>query len=89
MKRDYLDCPHCGKSDPNDNIVTARKILYCCGSEISIVEKRKCDICGKTYEIVVHYDAKYEEYMLTQLSWLERLVYTQEGVDSSSTVSTI
>lgn len=62
--KDYLDCPHCGKGDPSDNIVVAREIVYCCGTDITIVEKRQCDICSKIYEVVVHCEAKYEEYPL-------------------------
>lgn len=59
-EKGYIRCPHCGKSDGNDDIVLDKKIIYMNYSECEISIEKQCDICGKKYEVLVEYKFSYE-----------------------------
>lgn len=56
----YIKCPHCGKSDGNDDIVLSKKIIYADNSDCEISIEKQFDICGKKYEVVAEYKFSYE-----------------------------
>lgn len=60
IKISYIRCPHCGKSDGNDDIVLDKKIIYMNYSECGISIEKQCDICGKKYEVLAEYKFSYE-----------------------------
>ena len=44
---EYIRCPHCGRSDGNDDKVLSRKIIYADYTDCEISTEKQCDICGK------------------------------------------
>lgn len=58
----YIKCP-CGLSDGNDDKIISQTIedMSYNGSEIVVREVRRCDICNKKYEVLMHYRLSYEE----------------------------
>ena len=59
----YLGCPN-GCANGNDDAILLQEIasMEYNASEIVIREIRKCDICLKTYQILIHYRFSYETY---------------------------
>lgn len=60
----YLRCPHCGRSDGNDDVVTSSNIVEKSnnGGTLIVEEKRRCDICRKQYTVKMHYVLNFEEF---------------------------
>lgn len=61
----YVTCP-CGHSDGHDDKVCLREIddgNYN-ASEVIIKEVRQCDICGRKYTVLMHYQFSYEHFDL-------------------------
>ena len=56
----YVKCPHCRKSDGNDDKVLSRKIIYADYTDCEISTEKQCDICGKRYEIISTYNFSFE-----------------------------
>lgn len=56
----YIRCPHCRKSDGNDDIILSKEIIYMDTSDCQISVKKQCDICGKTYEVIAEYKFSHE-----------------------------
>lgn len=56
----YVRCPHCGKSDGNDDIILNKEIIYMDTSDCQISVKKQCDICGKIYEVIAEYKFSHE-----------------------------
>lgn len=56
-------CPQCGLSDGCDDIIVSTRIIDQTynGDLITILEERRCDICGKLYKVKMHYNLGYEE----------------------------
>ena len=53
----------CGQSDGHDDAVLSRD-LECSEYDLSKVvirETRRCDICGRKYVVLVHYERTYEK----------------------------
>lgn len=59
-KISYIRCPHCGKSDGNDDIVLDKQIIDMNYSDCIISTVKQCDICGKKYEVITEYKFSYE-----------------------------
>ncbi len=57
----YMQCPHCGKSDGNDDVILNRKIVCANYTDCEISTEKQCDICGKTYEVITKYKFSHEE----------------------------
>ena len=57
----YVRCPHCGKSDGNDDIVLNKQIIYMDYANCEISIEKQCDICGKKYEVIAEYKFSYEK----------------------------
>lgn len=57
----YVKCPHCGQSDGNDDIVLNKRIICMNYSDCEISIEKRCDICGKKYEVVAVYKFEYEK----------------------------
>ena len=57
----YTRCPHCGRSDGNDDIILNRKIICADYTDCEIITEKQCDICGKKYEVVTNYKFLYEK----------------------------
>lgn len=57
----YIRCPHCGKSNGNDDIVLDKQIIDINYSECRISIEKECDICGKKYEVLAEYRFSYEQ----------------------------
>ncbi len=55
-----IRCPHCGKSDGNDDKVLSRKIIYADHTDCEISTEKQCDICVKVYEVVTNYKFSHE-----------------------------
>lgn len=56
----YPKCPHCGKSDGNDDITLETQIDYKNNQECRFVVTKQCDICGKEYRIEQIYKFSYQ-----------------------------
>ena len=61
IKISYIRCPHCGKSDGNDDIVLNKQIVDMNYSECQISIIKQCDICGKKYEVLAEYKFSHEQ----------------------------
>lgn len=57
----YVRCPHCGKSDGNDDIILNRKTIYADYTGCEIITEKQCDICGKKYKVVTNYKYSHEK----------------------------
>ena len=57
-----IGCPYCGKTNANDNrrLETKVKDRDCSGQKCTVIEKRKCNACGKIYAVEMHYSLEYE-----------------------------
>ena len=58
---EYIRCPHCGRSDGNDDKVLSRKIIYADYTDCEISTEKQCDICGKIYEVISKYKFSHEK----------------------------
>ena len=56
----YVQCPYCGKTDGNDDIILNKEIIYMDTSDCQISIKKQCDICGKEYEVIAEYKFSHE-----------------------------
>ena len=58
----YARCPYCGQSDGNDDKIISSAIVNASynGRDLTVMEKRRCDICRKVYPVEMHYELKYE-----------------------------
>ena len=58
---EYIRCPHCGRSDGNDDKVLSKKIIYADYTDCEISTEKQCDICGKIYEVIAKYKFSHEK----------------------------
>ncbi len=57
-----IGCPYCGKTNAGDNRSLEMKVKSrdCSGQTCTVIERRKCDICGKIYAVEMYYRFEYE-----------------------------
>lgn len=62
----YIRCPRCGLSNGKDDVILSNEVIDKShdGSELTILEERKCDVCQKVYKVKMYYALKYEEIRL-------------------------
>ena len=56
----YAYCPHCGKSNGDDDTILATDIVTYGYSEAEIIETRQCYYCLKEYKVRKNYKFNYE-----------------------------
>lgn len=54
-------CPHCGLNDKgNDDIILEQRVIDISGADLTLFERRVCDICAKVYTLHRMYEHKYD-----------------------------
>ena len=56
----YVYCPHCGKSNGDDDPIIETEIVTYGYPEADIIETRQCYYCFKKYNVRKNYTFNYE-----------------------------